>query len=258
VIEPFFAFTHSAARNGQRARWIARRRPVNRADLTGTEILLSFHHDQEFTATAPTTPVLFAHTLCTNRGVAAQIQPATVFDVESDLPVLPDGIRCLGRPTRKIDPPLAGRTLWRLVSHLSLNHRSLVEGPNGIEALREILRLYAQANDPAIEGQINALKAVSTRRIVGHVGTDAWRGFCRGTEITLEIDEDGFAAAHASPFLLGQVLSRFFGLYTTINSFTQLVLRGGRRGTAETQFDGETNGMSLIRWVPQQGMTVAQ
>jgi type VI secretion system protein ImpG len=153
---------------------------------------------------------------------------------------------------------LGGQTLWRLVSHLSLNHRSLIEGPDGIEALQEILRLYANGEDPSIDGQINGLKAVSTRRIVGRVGTDAWRGFCRGTEITLEIDEDAFAAANASPFLLGQVLSQFFGLYTTINSFTQLVIRASRRGAAETRFEAQANGAPLWRWQARQGQTVAQ
>ena len=258
VIEPFFAFTHAAARHGQHARWIARRRPVNRTYLTGTEIVLSFHHDHEFTETVPTTPVLFAHTLCTNRGVASQILSGTIFDIESDVPVLPDGIRCLGQPTRQLDPPLGGQTLWRLVSHLSLNHRSLIEGPDGIEALREILRLYANGEDPSVDGQINGLKAVSTRRIIGQVGADAWRGFCRGTEITLEIDEDTFAAANASPFLLGQVLSQFFGLYTTINSFTQLVMRASRRGAAETRYEAQANGAPLRRWPARQGQTVAQ
>jgi type VI secretion system protein ImpG len=257
VIEPYFAFTHAAARQGQRARWIARRRPVNRTDLTGTEILLAFHHDHEFTAENPAAPVLFAHTLCTNRGVASQILPGTVFDIESDVPVLPDGIRCLGQPTRQLAPPLGGQTLWRLVSHLSLNHRSLVEGPNGIEALQEILRLYAHAEDPAIDGQISALAAVSTRKIVGRVGADAWRGFCRGTEITLDYDPDGFTAASASPFLLGQVLSQFFGLYATINSFTQLVMRASRRGAAEMRYDAQANGEPLRHWPTRRGETVS-
>ena len=31
---------------------------------------------------------------------------------------------------------------------------ALVEGPDGIEALQEILRLYANAEDPSIDGQI--------------------------------------------------------------------------------------------------------
>ncbi len=257
VIEPFFAFTHAAATHGQRARWLARRRPISRPDLGGTEILLSFHDEEEFTDVVPATPVLFAHTLCTNRGVAGQIDSGARLQIELDIPVLPDGIRCLNRPTPQLDPPLGGQTLWRLVSHLSLNHRSLAGGENGIAALREILRLYARTQDPSVDDQIAALTAVSTRRIVGQVGEDAWRGFCRGTEINLEIDESNFAAANGSVFLLGKVLSHFFGLYATVNSFTQLVLRSSRRGGASQSFEAMANDAPLRRLPAQAGLSIA-
>ena len=37
-------------------------------------------------------------------------------------------VRCLTKPTGVIQPPLGKSLLWRLVSALSLNHLSLVEG----------------------------------------------------------------------------------------------------------------------------------
>ena len=257
VIEPFFSFTHAAAAHGQRARWLARRRPISRPDLGGTEIVLSFHDEEEFASAVPTALVLFAHTLCTNRGVASQVAAGTALEIELDIPVLRDGIRTLGRPTPQIEPPLGGQTLWRLVSHLSLNNRSLSAGPDGIDALREILRLYARTRDPSVDDQINALAAISTRRIVGQVGEDAWRGFCRGTEITLEIDEDNFTAANGSVFLLGQVLSHFFGLYASINSFTQLVLRSNRRGGTALRYEARANDAELTRLPIRDGQLVA-
>ncbi len=219
--------------------------------------MLSFHDEDEFTGLAAPSPVLFAHTLCTNRGVAEQIEGGTVLEIELDVPVLPNGIRCLTRPSPQVAPPVAGETLWRLVSHLSLNHRSLVAGADGIEALREILRLYARTRDPSIDSQINALTAVSSRRIVGQVGDEAWRGFCRGTEITLQIDEDNFAAANGSFFLLGQVLSHFFALYAGINSFTQLVLRRTRRGDTTIEYAARSNREPLARLPIRAGQAVA-
>ena len=257
VIEPFFAFTHAAASRGQRSRWLARRRPINRADMTGDEILLSFHDEEEFTRMTPSAPVLFAHTLCTNRDVAAQLPSGAGLEIEIALPIGPNGARCLTAPTPQLRPPLGGRTLWRLVSHLSLNHRSLVEGPRGIEAMREILRLYGHAADPSIDSQINALTAVSTRRIVDRVGQDVWRGFLRGTEITIDYDMDAFINANASPFLLGQVLSPFFGLYAAINSFTQLVMRPQQSRGREVSFEAQANGAPLRSWRVQPGGMVS-
>jgi type VI secretion system protein ImpG len=63
---------------------------------------------------------------------------------------------------------------------------------------------------------------------VRRVGVDAWRGFCHGLEITLQVDDDRFVGA--SPWLLGAVLSRFLALHAAANSFTQLVLISRRRG----------------------------
>jgi type VI secretion system protein ImpG len=56
--------------------------------------------------------------------------------------------------------------------------------------------------------------------VVRRIGTEAWRGFCRGTEVTLTFDEEMYAGS--SPFLLAAVLNRFFALYVAVNSFTQL------------------------------------
>jgi type VI secretion system protein ImpG len=56
-----------------------------------------------------------------------------------------------------------------------------------------------------------------------YIGDDEWRGFCRGTGITLTFDEDMYRGSGA--FLLGAVLNSFFGLYTAVNSFTQLTIK---------------------------------
>jgi type VI secretion system protein ImpG len=133
----------------------------------------------------------------------------------------------LGKPTFPLSPPLRGATLWRLISHLSLNHLSLSEGKDSLAALREILRLYCFSDNPSLMQQIAGLREMSCRKVTRHTGTDAWRGFCRGTEITLLFDEDMFVGSSA--FLLGVVLNSFFALYASVNSFTQLVIKSKRR-----------------------------
>jgi type VI secretion system protein ImpG len=59
------------------------------------------------------------------------------------------------------------------------------------------------------------------------MGRQAWRGFCRGTEVTLTVDESSYVGGGS--FLLAAVLDRFFGLYASVNSFTQLVLTSQQR-----------------------------
>lgn len=223
AFQPFYSFDHGAARADARAFWTARRQSTGRADLPGTDMVLSFL-DLDFKPTRPPAQVVFAHTLCTNRGVAEQMPAGARLEIEVDAPLT--GVSCLTKPTRQITPPLGGQTLWRLVSHLSLNHLSL-DGEAGLSALREILRLYAAFDDASVSGQVAGLSGLSCASVVRRVGNEAWRGFCRGTEVRLELDEERFVGSH--PFLLASVLNRFFGLYAAVNSFTQLVLTSRQR-----------------------------
>jgi type VI secretion system protein ImpG len=107
---------------------------------------------------------------------------------------------------------------WRLISHLALNHLSLVEG--GASALREILRLHNPAETHSNAEQIGGIAGVRSSRKVAHLDSQHGLVFCPGLAIDLELDETLFSGGSA--FLLCSVLDRFFGLYCSVNSFTQL------------------------------------
>ncbi|HLW69707.1 MAG TPA: type VI secretion system baseplate subunit TssF, partial [Candidatus Binataceae bacterium] len=197
VIRPLFSMRHADMMGRGEAMYYARRQPVSHPDLSGSEMLLSFV-DPDLDPKLPADDVVFAHVMCTNRGLAEQIVGGTPLNLEIDLPV--SGVSCLNRPTRQLEPPTSGGTLWRLVSHLSVNHLSIAEGEDGIAVLREILLLYCPSEDLAATKRINGLKSLSSRRIVRHIGADAWRGFCRGLEINLEYDESAFPGVSAYLF----------------------------------------------------------
>jgi len=216
AVLPFFSTTHPPTRGERDCYWMARRQPTGRPDLPGSEILLSFK-DLGLDPAQPASPVLFAHTLCTNRGAAEQIGPGTALTMERAAPVA--SIVCHTRPTPQLAAPEDGETLWRLVSHLSLNHLSLAGGTDSLEGLKEILRLYGGRQGSLGPQVIDALTGLTTRRVVRRIGADAWRGFCRGTEITLAVDDRALGSAL---YLFSAVLSHFLGLYCGVNLFTQL------------------------------------
>ena len=85
--------------------------------------------------------------------------------------------------------------------------------------------------------QIAGLIGLDACLAIRRVGADAWRGFCRGLSITLEVDDDHFVGA--SPWLLGAVLNRFLALHAAANSFTELTVSSRQRGR--------------ITWPPQSG-----
>ena len=230
IFSPFYSFSHRMGEERQRTFWHARRMPTGRADLPGTQMVLSFL-DLDWTPRLPAVDTLYAHTLCTNRNLAEQLPAGALLQTDVVAPVA--RISCLAKPTQEVLPPLGGANLWRLVSHLSLNYLSLsgdgrgAGGEEGRDALREILRLYSPAGDATAERQILGLAGLSCRKVVRRMGSEAWRGFCRGSEVTLVFDEDAYVGSSA--FLLASVLNRFFALYASMNSFTQLVIQSHQR-----------------------------
>jgi type VI secretion system protein ImpG len=224
AISPYFSFDHEEQARGQSAFWIARREPTARRDMSGTDIFLSFRNFT-FNPSLPATDVVFARTLCTNRGLAEQIVAGATMELDVDVPAV---ARCLTSPTPQVAPPDVGEDIWRLVSMLSLNHLSLHGGADGLAALREILRLFSGARSPVATRQIGGLAEIASRRVTRHIGEDAWRGFCRGHEVTLTVDEEYFIGG-GDAYLVASVLSRFLGLYAGTNSFVELVLKSRQR-----------------------------
>lgn len=223
---PFFSFEHGdggeAGSAVPRAFWYARTRPSVRDDVPGSEKLLSFV-DLDFNHADPGVQSVFVHTLCTNRHIAEQLPTGALLQCELAAPIA--RIVTMQRPTPQRDVSVSGTNHWKLVSHLSLNHLSL-EGEQGAQSLREILRLYA-GDDQATLRQIAGVRSIETRRIMRRVGQDAWRGFVRGIEISLTIDETEFVGGN--PFLFAAVLNRFFAQHAAINSFTQLRVQSAQR-----------------------------
>lgn len=225
---PFFSVGHGLEGASDRAFWLARRRPSEMPGLGGTDLFLSFF-DLDFHPEKPSDRTLFAHTLCCNRDAAEQLPAGASLAVEQDVPV--SGIVALAKPTRRIQPPMKGETLWMLVSQLSLNHLSLSEDGKSLDALKEILTLHNPIRRGGFETQLMGLSSMRCEKAVRRLGDDAWRGFVKGMKITLNVDEQKFVGN--SLMLFGDVLSRFLANYATINHFTQLAIR--RKGDNHAQ-----------------------
>jgi type VI secretion system protein ImpG len=237
--EPFYAFRHAWSEREPQTFWLARRVAAERPDMRGTDLYLSFV-DLSFNPAEPGDRAVFAHTLCTNRWMAHQLPDRAVLNIENAAPVM--SIYCLGKPTPPRYPPLGGAALWRLVSSLSLNYVSLAGEAGGIEALREILRLYALSESTAVEQEIEGISEMHVQKVVRHFGEEAWRGFRRGNEITFYFDPLKYAGGSA--LLLAGVLRHFLAMYSSVNTFTEVVAR-------RTGFSGE-----WIRWKPLAGSEV--
>ncbi len=225
---PFYSFRHGGDRRTRRTFWYAVRRPVVGEGDRGYDVYLNLV-DLDFEPHVPAEKSLVVRTLCTNRDLPmrlAQASEGVQFELEMAGPVR--RVSCLRAPTLPLRPPVRRGAYWRLVSHLSLNHLSLTDPEEGRTALREILSLYDFSDPEAGQQQalvtqqlIEGIAAVRSRPVIGQTGAATSSGFCRGTEVTIEFDEEKYVGSGL--YLFASVLERFLGLYVSVNSFSQLV-----------------------------------
>jgi type VI secretion system protein ImpG len=217
---PFYSIKHHLDEEeylGQPAFWHIQRRPSGRKGDDGTEVFIAFA-DLNFNPVDPETEILTLHVTCTNRDLPARLpfgNPAGDFNMEMAAPIARINSLVKPAPTRR--PSLGGALQWHLISHLALNYMSLAHG--GEEALREILKLYDFENSPATRQQINGIVSLQSEYVTKRIG----QSFCRGLQVTVELDEDKFVGAGL--YLFASVLERFLGQYVSVNSFTQLVAK---------------------------------
>jgi type VI secretion system protein ImpG len=219
-IFPYFSYNHHEEVSPNRIFWTSRRVPSLKETLPGTDVFLSFVN-WDMQPHLPDTSVVYARTLCTNRQLASRLTANTLLFPEEKIPV--ESIFCIHTPTEAVYPSLEGATQWKLISNLALNNQSFSSNIKSLEALKEMLMLYAGSSFSVNEGEINRLISMTCEPIVRRMGVDAWRGFLQGTGITLIVDD--VDSTGAGVFLLGSVLSRFFALHTDINSFTELSIK---------------------------------
>jgi type VI secretion system protein ImpG len=216
--EPFYSYHHGAAEKRGQTFWLASRRASGRRDDEGTEMYLSLV-DLEQRPVAPDLDSLTVRLTCTNRDIPARLpfgMESGDFEIEGAVPV--QSIVALIKPTPAVRPPTGRSSLWRLISHLSLNYLSLVS--EGKEALQEILKLYDFTHSlysvKQIEGILQLKSSPHFARIISENGIT----FARGTRVEMVLDEDNFVGGGV--YLFASVLEHFLGLYVTLNSFSQL------------------------------------
>ncbi|GFO64723.1 type VI secretion system baseplate subunit TssF [Geomonas paludis] len=206
-------FSGSGGEDGAGRFWQMQRRPASRPHHGGTDVFLSVC-DLAEAATAPLEETLLIRVTCSNRDLPAKLPCGDPdFETESAAPLA--AIKCLLKPTHSLRPSLDGELQRRLISHLSLNYISLVEG--GAGALRQLLSLYDFASSSTTRHQVAGIVSVRSRAVTRRIGA----GFCRGLEVTIVFDEEKYVGSGV--YLFASVLERFLGQYVSVNSFVQLM-----------------------------------
>lgn len=233
-----------------RRRSSAERRYGRASDYTGTEMFISLA-EPAVVGDAVSVAELSVKALCSNRHLTEHLPTGAGGADFRLLDSVSLDIACLSGPTPPREPIVSqlklraetastGVIAWRLINLLSLNQLGLVQrgaGRNG-EALRELLSLFADLSDSAVERRIRGIKSVDSQAVVRRFPQRAGTGAARGLEIVVTLEEKAFEGSGV--FLLGAVLDRFLSEYAAMNHFTQTVIRTVERG-------------EVMRWPPRAG-----
>jgi type VI secretion system protein ImpG len=223
---PFYSLQHADIDEGGGRYWHSRRDESVAQQSPGYEVQLSIV-DIGFDPAAPQADTLSVGVTATNRDLPGLL---SVGQPEGDLTMeggaVGKVIRLLRKPTPTARFERGHGALWRLISHLSVNHVSLAAG--GAEALREMLRLYELQRGAGARRTIDGITGLSYQPATAWLPGKPFATFVRGVEVRMTVDEEAFVGSGLAVFV--EVMDRFFGLSVNANSFTQLVVLSQRSG----------------------------
>ncbi|MCK5096497.1 MAG: type VI secretion system baseplate subunit TssF, partial [Desulfobacteraceae bacterium] len=193
-----------------------------------SEVYLSLAYSQERTDFGRET--LSIDLTCTNGSEPEALMPGDICEHTSNSPELLDFVN-ITAPTSNVEPPLEGDTLWRMLSHMSLNLLSIKDA----DSFKKLLQLYifpesrdkgtVSANLKRIQG-ISEFSIENEDRLI--------RGMVvRGEKISITVSKDNFASM-GDVVIFGSVIDEFFSRYSSINSYVRLCINEAISGESFT------------------------
>lgn len=224
VYHPFESFLHSDAPQGDGGLFYQRRiRPAVATE--GVDTYLAFVDALERDALPPTETISI-ELVCSNRNLPEELKVGDIHRHTGTSPEFAE-FRNLSGVSPNTPPPTEAGLAWRLISNLALNHLSLASP----EALREIMMTYdfrayydrtAQRRGQQRMQGIEGVRNEPADQLFGGLPV-------RGRRTILRLRESRFGG-EGEMFVFASVMNEFLALYSSINSFSELVVEGVEHG----------------------------
>lgn len=217
VYSSFESFQHEVERVRNRNALYYRTRVKESIRGDGFDSFISFVRSDE-TVSFDVDEAVSIKLNCTNRLLPLELGVGDICQPTDTSPPFATFAN-LSVPSQSLRPVLDGSLLWTLISNLSLNYLSLLSK----DALSSVLRAYDfRALVDRQAERVSRQRLAAIQKIESKPLDKVLRGLpVRGLQSTLYIDQSGFGS-EGDLFLFGTVLSHFFALYASINSFHEL------------------------------------
>lgn len=228
-IPSFFSFQHElssdAAQNA-----VFHQGHVRPATIgEGVDVYLSFGTPRDH-GTIPEFDVISVDATCTNRQLPSNLKVGDIHVATATSPAVATFKNLVG-VTQPLPPPVGRELQWRVLAHMAMSYRSIAE----LEVLRTTVDIYNfQAIYDRQAARANQLRMAAMKEVSVRPTDRLYRGApVRGVRAELELDENGFAG-EGEMYLFASVLNEMFASYVSLNSFTQLSVRGSNTNVIYT------------------------
>lgn len=214
----FESFEHEIERVNGQPIFYFQNRIQNSLSNDGFDNFIRFMRDDETRFTPRESETISIELTCSHRDLPRALAVGDVCIPTERTPSFVS-FRNITRPTESLRPILDETLHWQLVSNMSLNYRSLLKpGP-----LRNIIRTYdfrATVDQQArrhSQQRLAGIQSINTKPV-----DYLFDGVpIRGLKSELYLNPAGYFC-EGEMFLFGTVLSHFFSLFSSINSFHRL------------------------------------
>ncbi|MEZ4438076.1 MAG: type VI secretion system baseplate subunit TssF [Polyangiaceae bacterium] len=234
-IPSFFSFKHELSGSAPKNQ-IFHQTHIQPATIgEGIDVYLSFGTPQDAGA-LPEFDVISVEATCTNRWYPSQLKVGDINVATATSPAVATFKNLIG-VTQPIPPPIGRELQWRVLAHMAMSYRSIAE----LEVLRATVDIYNfQAVHDRQAARANQLRVAAIKDVKVSPTDRLYRGApVRGVRTEVELDENGFAG-EGEMYLFASILNEMFSSYVSLNSFTQLRVRG-------------TNTNVVYEWAPKSG-----
>ena len=225
----FESFSHEVERIGNRSVAYYRSRLAPNPSTQRLNHYISFISEDE-TVASDISETITTDLLCTNAGLPEALRVGDICERSNKSPEFAEFTN-LTEPTPSVPPPTDGSLYWILISNLSLNYLSLTDA----ESLRLIISTY---DFRAYQDRQAELVGRQRQEGIISIDTNPHDMFNKGLPIrglrsVLTLKEQAFET-EGEMYLFGTVVSEFFSMYASINSFHELEVRGQETGEVYT------------------------
>lgn len=219
VYSSFESFQHEVERARHRQSLYYRARVKDSIRNDGFDSFISFIRGDE-SAVYNFDEAVSIKLTCTNRQLPLELGVGDICEPTDTSPTFAT-YENITIPSAPLRPVLDGSLLWTLISNLSLNYLSLLSK----DALCSVLRAYDfKALVDRQAERVSKLRLNGILKIESMPTDKLIYGMpVRGLKSTITLDQAAFGS-EGELFLFGTVLSKFFSLYASINSFHELVV----------------------------------